>query len=201
MAYCTADDVRLSLRAAGGALSWQTGEFDDLLADIIAEASERVDDMCSLWSPFSGTVTEDRDFLLDGAARAEWTIVTDPFTAAPTAVSIGDTDITGWEVRHAPTTTRSGRDLWRYLGWEYAFTADWTSATFADPPKVTVSATWGWSETPPAVKLATIRMSAKTFMSLRNPMGIIELDQGAMYEPRYDAKVKGLLAPWIQVVV
>ena len=188
--YTTESNVKLVLRAPQkGVASWTDDTYAALLTNCIEAAETYVDDYCAGWAPFdTAPIAEERSFAMDGAYGFSRCVVTPPYTIAPTQLSLDGVTLTRavLEPQHMPRATRSGKNLYVY------------TQTSLEGQTITVSGgTWGWTEVPAEVQLATERIAARKFTSMRNRhMGVISVEGAAMYEPRYDDEVSRLLAPY-----
>ena len=194
--YTTKDKVRLALRAnqlAG--TSWDSGEttYEDLLNEVIRDAARQVDEMCSGWAPFSGSLDEEaRDFVAGGEAVYGY-LLTDPYSALPTKVEIGGTDVTdrlNFKSRHAFIEGRSSKDLmiWPTVG---------KPLYFRDGQTYRVTANWGWAAVPAEVSLAATRIAARSFISQRNALDMHEVGMQMVWAPRFDEQVQKWLGPYL----
>ena len=194
--YTNEAAFKLALRVPKtGARSWDDGLHDSLIADCIEQAETIVDDLCPGWSPFDAlAIDETRSFYADGAA-AFGILNTDPFTISPAVSSIQmgglviamPTYRPFHEIVHAgATVTRPGKSL-------VTITGAWTKGARYD-----VTTTWGWGgRVPAAVKNASIRAAVMIFTQTRSQHGVLEIGEGAMYEPRDDSVLLRWLAPYL----
>lgn len=212
--YATVNDVRLALRApTDGAASWGGDTYTALLADCLETAETVVDDMSPGWAPFSSaTVSESRDIRADGAATYD-TLSTGPFTVAPTDIVLIDkpgaaeSDEIATNILFEPEipilASRPGKNIKRTgpisRAWIGSYHWYMIGQERFHPGRFyrLKGATWGWASIPKEVKLATIHIAARSFMAMREPMGIIETSGGAMYMPTKDPAVRQWLNPYL----
>ena len=182
--YTKVERLKLSLRAPNiGANSWEFGDYDEELLAVIEEAESRIDSLCDLWSPFDQAVaTIDKVYTAGGEAIYGW-LDTEPYTVVPSTIEVNNT-VVDWD--HSSlikvTPRSSGRSL---------------VGKFEEGTKYTLKGgSWGWNNVPAGVSLAATRIAARTFMSMKNKLGVIELADGAaMYEPKYDTTILKWLGP------
>ena len=200
--YITNTDVTLSLRVPGQSQSWEDGIFDELLTTVVDEAEKRIDEMTQGWSPFdTASSTDDMEVYATNAA-IYGILETPPFSVMPTAIEANGSELSlPYKAYHAIEQELSGKSLEvqpSVNSESGSFLRGYSKNEFIPGVKYNlIGGTWWWSAIPSGVKLASIRVSARSFLALRNAMGVVEIAGGTMYEPRYDPQVKAWLGKFM----
>ena len=195
--YCSLSELKTSLRI--------TDNVDNsLLSQAITSASGWVDGYCGRTFEAAGTAATARDFTPSG--RFEVLPIDD--ATSITSVKIDD-DLDGsfattlrtvdWQAE--PLNSRAGGLTLPYMRLRPLEDGYWPRDVFENRATVRVTATWGWSATPEAVKQATILHAARIFTRLDSPLGVAGFgDMGAMRVSRYsDPDVDLLLKPYRRI--
>ena len=192
--YCTLSELKASLRI--------TDNVDNtLLASAITAASTWVDGWCQRSFAAAGTAATDRDFIPSGTY--EPLLIDD--AVAVTAVKIDDDldgtfgeTLTTADYQLEPVTGRAGGLAWPYSRIVPIEDGYWPRDIINDRATVRVTARWGWSATPDAVKQATIMQASRLFARLDSPLGVAGFgDMGAMrVSYKVDPDVSMLLGPY-----
>ena len=192
--YCTLSELKASLRI--------TDNVDNtLLAQAITSASGWVDGYCERTFEAAGTAAEARDFI--PSSRFQVLPIDD--AVAITSVAIDDdldgsfaTVLTTADWQAEPINGRAGGLSLPFMRIRPLEDGYWPLDVFEHRATVRVTARWGWTATPNAVKQATILHAARLFTRLDSPLGVAGFgDMGAMRVSRYgDPDVDMLLKPY-----
>jgi len=191
--YCSLSELKASLRI--------TDNVDNsLLSQAITSASGWVDGYCSRTFEAAGTASA-RDYTPSG--RYEVLPIDD--ATSITSVAIDD-DLDGsfattlrtvdWQAE--PLNSRAGGLTLPYMRLRPLEDGYWPLDVFEHRATVRVTARWGWTATPNAVKQATILQAARLFTRLDSPLGVAGFgEMGAMRVSRFlDPDVDALLKPY-----
>lgn len=197
--YTDLSKVRLALRAPGpgSGTKWDDDTYTELINAAIATAEEKIDSLCEGWAPFdSGSSTDDVSIIARGEAMYQ-ELLTPPFTVKPTSVTgkyPGSTD--------AGQTVELNFDP--VISVQYGMTKIYKNLSFygRTPIREGVEYTfsggsWLFPTIPDSIGLAAQRMGVKYFISSRNSLGIVEVGDGVVYEPRMDGVVMAWLSNYL----
>lgn len=195
--YCTLSELKASLRI--------TDNVDNtLLAQAITSASGWVDGYCERTFETAGTAATARDY----AASGRYEILPIDDAVAITSVAI-DEDLDGtfstvlttadWQAE--PLNSRAGGLTLPYMRLRPIEDGYWPQDIYVQRATVRVTARWGWTATPQAVKQATILQAARIFTRLDSPLGVAGFgEMGAMRVSRFlDPDVDALLKPYRRI--
>ena len=195
--YCTLSELKASLRI--------TDNVDNtLLASAITAASGWVDGYCERTFEAAGTAATARTYMPSG--RFEVLLIDDATQITQVAI---DDDLDGsfsnvlttadWQAE--PLNARAGGLTLPYMRIRPLEDGYWPLDVFENRATVRVTARWGWTATPNAVKQATILHAARLFTRLDSPLGVAGFgEMGAMRVSRFvDPDVEMLLKPYRRV--
>ena len=195
--YCTLNELKASLRI--------TDNVDNsLLAQAITSSSGWIDGYCERTFEVAAATATTRDYAPSG--RYEILPIDD--AVAVTQVAIDD-DLDGsfatilgaqdWQAE--PLNSRAGGltlPVMRLRPFEDGY---WPMDIYEGRKTVRVTARFGWSAVPGAVKQACILQSARVFTRLDSPLGVAGFgEMGAMRVSRFlDPDVDALLKPYRRI--
>ena len=195
--YCTLSELKASLRI--------TDNVDNtLLAQAITSASGWVDGYCERTFEPAGTAATAREY----AASGRYEVLPIDDAVAITSVAI-DEDLDGtfstvlttadWQAE--PLNSRAGGLTLPYMRLRPIEDGYWPRDVYVQRATVRVTARWGWTATPQAVKQATILQAARIFTRLDSPLGVAGFgEMGAMRVSRFlDPDVDALLKPYRRI--
>jgi len=192
--YCSLSELKTSLRI--------TDNVDNsLLSQAITSASGWVDGYCGRTFEAAGTAASVRDFI----PSSRYQVLPIDDAVAITQVAIDDgldgsfaTVLTTADWQAEPLNSRAGGLTLPFMRLRPLEDGYWPLDVFENRATVRVTARWGWSETPNAVKQSTILHAARLFTRLDSPLGVAGFgDMGAMRVSRYaDPDVEMLLKPY-----
>lgn len=148
--YCTVEELADWLNDANDA-------NDDVYAAAIGAASRLIDD----WTgrQFGSSLAESRTYAANGLGRVE---IDDLAVAPVTVVDGAGAAVTGYTL--GPVNAPQTGKVWTRIGLAEGYDLGLT--------KVIVTAAWGWTEVPPAVKLACLMQAARFAKRKDSPYGI-----------------------------
>lgn len=195
--YCTLSELKASLRI--------TDNVDNtLLSAAITSASGWVDGYCERTFEAAGTATSARDYM----PASRYMVLPIDDAVAITSVKIDDgldgsfaTTLTTADWQAEPLNSRAGGLTLPYMRLRPLEDGYWPLDVFENRATVRVTARWGWSATPNAVKQATILQAARLFTRLDSPLGVAGFgEMGAMRVSRFlDPDVDALLKPYRRI--
>ena len=195
--YCTLSELKASLRI--------TDNVDNtLLASAITAASGWVDSYCERTFEAAGTAASARDYM----PSSRYAVLPIDDAVAITSVAIDDgldgsfaTTLTTADWQAEPLNSRAGGLTLPYMRLRPLEDGYWPLDVFENRATVRVTARWGWSATPDAVKQATILQAARLFTRLDSPLGVAGFgEMGAMRVSRFlDPDVDALLKPFKRI--
>ena len=186
--YATLTDVKNALRI--------TDALDDSLLETAIESASRMIDSYTART-FSNAGTAVRNF----AATDALNLIIDDAISVTTVQStdeIGDT-YTTWtanDYQLEPLNSRSDGLYMPYTG--IRAVNDYTWPVVDQQALCRITAVWGWSAVPTAIKQATIIQSSRLFKRLDSPLGVLGMgDLGQIRVSRYlDPDVEQLAMPF-----
>lgn len=192
--YCTLSELKAALRI--------TDNVDNtMLASTITSASLWIDGYCQRSFAAAGTATSDRDFI--PSSRYEPLMIDD--AVAVTAVKIDDDldgsfgeTLTTADYQLEPVNSRAGGLSWPYTRIVPIEDGYWPRDILNDRATVRVTARWGWSAVPDAVRQAAVMQASRLFARLDSPLGVAGFgEMGAMRVSfKVDPDVALLLSPY-----
>lgn len=196
--YCTVTELKAALRI--------TDDVDNtLLQQAITSASGWVDGYCERTFGTAGTAAATaRDYAPSG--RYEILPIDDAFEITQVAIDedLNDsfsTVLSSADFQAEPINSRAGGLTLPVMRLRPLEDGYWPMDTLPGRATVRVTARWGWSTTPAAVKQATILQAARIFTRLDSPLGVAGFgEMGAMRVSRFlDPDVDALLKPYRRI--
>ena len=191
--YCTLAEVKAAARIIDSV-------DDSLLQLCIESASREIDGHCGRNFFTAGTTATVRTFV---ATNSEFVPVDD--FASTTGFALATSDgldgvfDTTWgtaDYQLEPLNGISDGVSWPYT--RIRSTGNKALPYGADLAGVQVTARWGWSDTPTAVRQAAILLAGRLFKRYDSPTGVVGFgDMGAIRVARVDADVVTLLEPYV----
>ena len=206
--YTTIEAVKGLLKAPAGreAAVWQSGGYDDRIAQCVRAAEQRIDSYCGRRFDIAAAGSSSRTYRRSTAD----TVPTHDFVGTPT-VSIGDSVIPA-SMYSRQIVSESHRDVYRGLrllapnvtpDQMHGFDLDldpgypdvgWSRGSL---PAVAVSARWGWTEVPDDIAYVAGLIAQRLF---RRPdeaaFGVMTTGGMPSWISRSDPDVEALLAPY-----
>lgn len=191
--YCTLAEVKAAARI--------TDTIDDTLLELCIEsASREIDGYCGRNFFTAGTTATVRTYT---ATNSDFVPVDDfaSTTGFVLATSDGLDGVFGTTWGTADYQLEPLNGVSEGVSWPYTRIRSTGNKGFPygdSRAGVQVTARWGWSATPTAIKQATILLSSRLFKRYDSPLGVAGFgDMGAIRVARVDVDVQALIDPYV----